>query len=172
MICLCEEKCRKLPQNAYFGRFWEVYLCKVSYQTNEHFGRHRHVDNDTLTNFSYGTLIHGSPEIPLVEARCHFAINFTTWFHKLQIIRDSKTPVKQPPSLGGTTTTWITRYFMVAVMAYDQLDTSMMKKDYKICTWNRLWQIISLWQWKQHTKRKFMLARFLRMSFIFQLYLG
>ena len=44
----------------------------------------------------------GPPETSPVEARCHFAINFTTLFHKLHIIRDSKTPVEQPPSLDGT----------------------------------------------------------------------
>ena len=43
----------------------------------------------------------GPPETLRVEAQCHFVINFTTQFHKLHIMRDSKTPVKQPLSLGG-----------------------------------------------------------------------
>ena len=66
-----------------------------------------------LTNFFYGTLVNGfgthwtpppphHPHHSLLEARCHFAINFTTRFQKLHIMRDSKTPVEQTPSLGGT----------------------------------------------------------------------
>ena len=43
----------------------------------------------------------GHPETPPVEARCHFAINFTTRFHKLHVIRDSKIPLEQPLSLDG-----------------------------------------------------------------------
>ena len=43
----------------------------------------------------------GPLEIPRVETQCHFTIIFTTQFHKLHIMRDSKTPVKQPLSLGG-----------------------------------------------------------------------
>ena len=38
---------------------------------------------------------------PRVEAQCLFAINFTTRFHKLNIMIDLKTPAKQPPFLGG-----------------------------------------------------------------------
>ena len=44
----------------------------------------------------------GTPETSRVEAQCQFPINFTTRFHKLHMMRNSKTPVKQPPSLGGT----------------------------------------------------------------------
>ena len=38
---------------------------------------------------------------PRVEAQCLFAIDFTSRFHKLNIMIDLKTPAKQPPSLGG-----------------------------------------------------------------------
>ena len=44
----------------------------------------------------------GHPESLPVEVRCHLALNVTTQFHKLHIIRNSKTPVEQLPSLGGT----------------------------------------------------------------------
>ena len=82
-----------------------LVICKVSCQTNEQFGRYLHVNSDAFANFSYGTLVNGfwDPMKPtLVEARCHFPVNFTTRFHKLYIKKDSKTPVEQPPSLGGT----------------------------------------------------------------------
>ena len=45
----------------------------------------------------------GTPKTPGVDVRCHFVIKFTTQFHKLNIMRDSKIPAKQRPFLGDTT---------------------------------------------------------------------
>ena len=57
----------------------------------------------------------GTPEPPPqpVETRYHFGINFTTQFQNLHIMRDSKIPVKQPPSLGGTNLPWGPAIFFI-----------------------------------------------------------
>ena len=61
------------------------------------------VNSDTLTNFSYGILVNGFQDpMKLPMWRPGATLPSTLPFDKLHIMRDSKTPVKQPPSLGDT----------------------------------------------------------------------
>lgn len=59
----------------------------------------------TLGRHSYGALVNGfwDPLNPSIGVPVPYYHQFTTRFHTM---RDSKTPVKQPPSLGGTNTPW------------------------------------------------------------------
>ena len=134
LTCFCEQNCRKLPKIAILGRIWqgrppENTFCKIilkfHFKTISVSEDISNVNNDTLTNFFLWNprkWLLGPPEPPLplpspAEARCYFAINFVTRFHKLHIMRDWKTPVK-PFSLGGINTPENLVYYMINYKPY------------------------------------------------------
>ena len=77
-----KNQCSKLKPNLLSFTLCQ-YVFKVSCQSNYHFGRYWHVNNDTLFPMDRHKWLLGSPKSPRVEVQCNFATKFITQFHKL-----------------------------------------------------------------------------------------